>query len=72
MIIKLTNLAKNYEGPILINPRHIMSVFTQTKTLEDKVVETVTVVYSVTKEGWEVKESVEDIYDLIKEAKSYD
>lgn len=66
MIIKLTNVAKDFEGPVLINARHIMSVFTETKDV-DGAFETKTVVYAVTKEGWNVKESVDEIYEMIKE-----
>jgi hypothetical protein len=66
MIIKLTNIAKEFEGPLLINVKHIMSVFSETKDV-DGAIEITTVVYSVTKEGWNVRESVNEIYDLIKE-----
>jgi hypothetical protein len=64
MLIKLTNLASGYEGPILLNTEHIMSVFTTTKEV-DGAFQTDTVVYSVTKEGWTVKESVEEVFKLI-------
>jgi hypothetical protein len=67
MIIKLTNIAKDFEGPLLINVEHIMSVFSETKDV-DGAIEIRTVVYSVTKEGWNVKESVNEVYELIKEA----
>jgi hypothetical protein len=66
MIIKLTNVTKDFEGPVLINARHIMSVFSETKDVDDAI-ETKTVVYSVTKEAWSVKESPDEIYDMIKE-----
>ena len=66
MIIRLTNVTKDFEGPVLINPRHIMSVFTETKDV-DGAIETKTVIYAITKEGWNVKESVEEVYKLIKE-----
>jgi len=64
MLIKLTNIAKGYEGPILLNTEHIMSIFTATKEV-DGAFETETVIYSVTKEGWSVKESVAEVYKLI-------
>lgn len=71
MIIKLTNVTKDYEGPLLINARHIMSVFAETKEV-DGAIETKTVIYAITKEGWNVKESVEEVYKLIQEAIKYE
>jgi hypothetical protein len=65
VIIKLTNISKGFQGPLLINPSHIMSVFLQTQEVGDAI-EINTVVYAVTKEAWTVKESVEEIYELIK------
>ena len=64
MLIKLTNIAKGFEGPLLINAERIMSVFTTTKEV-DGAFETETVIYSDTKEGWNVKESVEEVYKII-------
>jgi len=67
MIIKLTNASKEYDGKtLLINSRHILSVFEGVKMLDDNTVETVTNIYTVTKESWIVKESVDDIYDKVK------
>lgn len=66
MIIKLTNASKEYDGQtLLINSRHILSVFEGVKTLDDKTVETVTNIYTITKESWIVKETIEDIYNKV-------
>jgi hypothetical protein len=67
-MIKLTNVSKDFEGPLLINPRYIMSVFSRTEEV-DGAIEVKTVVYSATQQGWDVKESVNEVYDLIEEAK---
>jgi len=73
MIIRLTNASKEYPGePLLINTRHILSVF----GIEDirevegkKEILYVTAIYTVTQQSWTVGESVREIYDLIKECK---
>lgn len=66
MIIKLTNASKEYDGKtLLINSRHILSVFEGVKMLDDNTVETVTNIYTVTKESWIVKETIEDIYNKV-------
>lgn len=68
MIIKLTNASKEYDGKtLLINSRHILSVFEGVKMLDDNTVETVTNIYTVTKESWIVKESVDDIFNKVKQ-----
>ena len=62
MIIKLTNNAKEFKGkPLLINTEHIMTMF---EVENDD--ETSTNIYSITQQSWIVKESLEDIYKLIK------
>jgi hypothetical protein len=62
MIIKLTNNAEEFKGkPLLINTEHIMTVF---EVKNDD--ETSTNIYSITQQSWIVKESLEDIYKLIK------
>ena len=62
MIIKLTNNAEEFKGkPLLINPEHIMTVFEIEN--DDEVS---TNVYSITQQSWNVKETVEEIYKLIK------
>ena len=67
MIIKLTNASKEYDGKaLLINSRHILSVFEGVKMLDDNTVETITNIYTVTKESWIVKESIETIFLKIK------
>ena len=62
MIIKLTNNAEEYKGkPLLINAEHIMTVF---EVENDD--ETSTNVYSITQQSWNVQETVEEIYKLVK------
>lgn len=66
MIIKLTNAAKDFEGkPLLLNTRHILSVFEDVKVLDDKTIESITTIYTVTQQSWSVKESIDTIYELI-------
>lgn len=70
MIIKLTNATKSFEDePLLINTRHILSVFEVQESSEVEGVKefrSVTNIYTITKESWSVKESVNDLYKLIK------
>jgi len=62
MIIKLTNNAKDFKGkPLLINTEHIMTAFEV-----DNDDEISTNIYSITQQSWIVKESLEEIYKLIK------
>jgi hypothetical protein len=62
MLIKLTNNAEEFKGkPLLINPEHIMTVFEIEN--DDEVS---TNVYSITQQSWNVKETVEEIYKLVK------
>ena len=62
MIIKLTNNAKEFQDkPLLINTEHIITMF---EVENDD--ETSTNIYSITQQSWIVKESLEDIYKLIK------
>ncbi len=62
MLIKLTNNAEEFKGkPLLINPEHIMTVFAIEN--DDEVS---TNVYSITQQSWNVKETVEEIYKLVK------
>jgi hypothetical protein len=66
MIIKLTNAAKDFEGKsLLLNTRHILSVFEEMKALDDKTIETTTSIYTVTQQSWSVKESIDTIHELI-------
>jgi uncharacterized protein YlzI (FlbEa/FlbD family) len=73
MIIKLTNASKNYEGQsLLLNSKHILSVFEveEVKEVEGlKVISHVTSIYTVTQQSWNVEESIEEVYELIKECK---
>jgi len=62
MIIKLTNNAKDFKDkPLLINTEHIMTAFEV-----DNDDEISTNIYSITQQSWIVKESLEEIYKLIK------
>lgn len=73
MIIKLTNASKDFEGkPLLLNTRHILSVFEDMKALDDKTVETITNIYMVTQQSWSVKESIDKIYEMINGPKVID
>ena len=61
-MIKLTNAAEQYKGNVLlINSEHIMTVFET--TVND---ETVTNIYSITQQSWQVKESIDEVYNLLK------
>ena len=73
MIIKLTNASKEYAGePILLNTKHILSVFSieEVKEVEGKKeIAYVTSIYMVTQQSWSVEESVKEIYDLLQGCK---
>jgi hypothetical protein len=72
MIIKLTNAAKDFEGKtLLLNTKHILSVFEDVKVLDDKTIESITSIYTTTKESWSVKESIDTIYEMINPTSSY-
>ena len=65
MFIKLTNAVDQFDGdPILINVSHIISV--TEAVVNDK---TITNIYSTTKENWNVKESIDQVYKLINKLK---
>lgn len=74
MLIKLTNATEEHKGnTLLINPKHIMTVFetvvelpTENKKKKEKVVETITQIYSITQQSWTVKESADEIYKMIQ------
>jgi hypothetical protein len=62
MMIKLTNMSQGYRNSkLLINPRHILSVF-ESEVDDEKV----TTIYTVTQQSWNVKESFDAIYKMIK------
>jgi len=66
MIIKLTNLAKEHKNkPLLINASHILTMF-ESEVDENKAIEVVTNIYTITQQSWVVKESIEDIYKMVK------
>jgi hypothetical protein len=63
MILKLTNCADGHQGnPILINFDHIISVYPVRA-----INKSMTVLYSTTKETWEVSEDVETISKMMEE-----
>ena len=65
MIIKLTNMSNGHRhNTLLINTRHILSVFE--KELDD---ERVTSIYTVIQQSWDVKESVDEILKMINKCK---
>lgn len=60
-MIKLTNMSQgHFNNALLINPRHILSVFEV--ELDD---EKQTAIYTVTQQSWNVKESLDEIYAMI-------
>jgi hypothetical protein len=60
-MIKLTNATKEYKDKaLLINPEHIMAVF---ETIVDDI--TVTNIYSVTQQSWQVTETIDEVYSII-------
>jgi ABC-type ATPase involved in cell division len=68
MIIRLTNASKDFKGQeILINTRHIISVFQDNLILDDKTVEIVSNIYAVTQQSWVVKETVNEIFKMIQD-----
>ena len=73
MIIKLTNASKEYEGePLLLNTRHILSVFgvEEVKEVDGmKMITYPTAIYMITQQSWSVEESVKEVYEMIKEDK---
>lgn len=70
MIIRLTNASKEYEGePLLLNVKHILSVFgiEEVKEIEGKKEITYpTAIYTITQQSWTVEESVKEIYEMIR------
>ena len=69
MIIKLTNAAPEHKGKmLLVNAKHILTVFESDVMVGDKKVETVTNIYSITQQGWMVKEPIETVLKLINAA----
>jgi len=67
MIIKLTNATPELKDqPILINTDHIISMFSDTIDISPKTKELITTIYSITQQTWIVKESIDSIYDQIK------
>ena len=73
MIIKLTNASKEYSGePLLLNTKHILSVFGVEEVKEvdgKKIITYPTAIYTITQQSWSVEESVKEVHELIKECK---
>jgi hypothetical protein len=66
-MIKLTNATEKFlNQPFLINPDHILTIFTGPKSDGGGLA---TFIYAANKESWMVKETVDEIYALIKESK---
>lgn len=62
MLVKLTNAAEPFVGKdLLINSIQVLSVFEA--DVEDKKV---TVIYGVSKDSWQVQESLDDVLELFK------
>jgi len=65
-MIKLTNMSQGHRhNKLLLNPRHILSVFEV--ELDD---EKQTSIYTVTQQSWNVKESLDEIYNMINGCKA--
>jgi 5-deoxy-D-glucuronate isomerase len=63
-MIKLTNAAEMHSGkPLIINMDYIISMFEASDPFSGK---TVTVLYSSTKETWQVQESTDEIAAMLK------
>ena len=63
MLIKLTNAADSFLGkPLLLNTDHIISIF---EVQLEGTEEVLTQVYADTRESWTVKETVQEIYDML-------
>lgn len=70
MIIKLTNASPDHEGKfILLNMKHVLSIFETTQEISDKVFVNSTNVYMLTQQSWIVKESIEQIHEKLMELK---
>jgi hypothetical protein len=70
MIIKLTNASPEHEGKsILLNMKHVLSIFETTQEISDKVFVNSTNVYMLTQQSWTVKESIEQIHEKLMELK---
>ncbi|MEY4570987.1 MAG: hypothetical protein RLZ10_180 [Bacteroidota bacterium] len=65
MFLKLTNIHENHLGePVILNSSNIVSVRRGKKTPESQ--EDVTFVFLPPHGVWYVKESIEDIYKMLK------
>jgi len=63
-MIKLTNAAEMHSGrPLIINMDYIISMFEAPDPMSGK---SITVLYSSTKETWQVQETTEEIAALLK------
>jgi len=67
-MIKLTNMSQGHRhNALLLNPRHILSVFEV--ELDD---EKQTSVYTITQQSWNVKETLDEIYAMINKVNDND
>jgi hypothetical protein len=63
-MIKLTNAAEMHAGrPVIVNMDYIISMFETPEPMSGK---NITVLYSSTKETWQVQETTEEIAALLK------
>jgi hypothetical protein len=66
MFVKLTNANPKYlDQPVILNSEHMVSVFVAEVTREDDRSESVTVVYCPPHGNWEVKETPEQVFNLL-------
>lgn len=66
MIIRLTNASQEHrDKPILLNTKHILSVFETTNYIDTKTIETATNIYMVTQQSWLVKEPMDKVEEMI-------
>lgn len=67
MFIKLTNASPAHKDqPVVINTEHIISVHRTEVTREDFSKDTITYVYAGTSGTWEIQETLDEIFEMIK------
>lgn len=67
MFIKLTNASPAHKDqPVVINTEHIISVHRTEVTREDFSKDTITYVYAGTSGTWEIVETLDEIFEMIK------
>ena len=67
MFIKLTNASPAHKDQaVIINTEHIISVHRTEVTREDFSKDTITYVYAGTSGTWEIVETLDEIFEMIK------